>query len=195
MSNQPFWDSPRGAYFQLVPDLGQGSLWDTCTLGGRQLPGIVRCEGEPGRKWDVKTGPGTDGATITDQGFEPAKPTITVTIWTPAQWLELQDILAALVPRPGKSATKSPPAVPITHPALNAVGIDKVLILSVASLKPGSVRGTMEQSIKCIQWLKPKKAIVGPVDLTIGTTAAVEAKSLPVPAAPSAPSKGGGAGP
>lgn len=193
MTRVPFWDSLGGSFEQRLADLGEASLWDTGTLGGRKLPGLVKVDGaEVSRKWDVKTAPGSDGATITDQGYEVAKPTITLLLWTPEHWTAWQDMLSALMPKPGKAAKKPPAPVPVTHPALNSLGIDNLIILSIAAPKPASPHGAVEVVIKCVQWLKAKKSpITTPnATLNIPTTAAVEP-----PKAPAAPSKSGGSGP
>jgi hypothetical protein len=188
----PFWDSPNGAFDQWIDDLGEASVWDVATLGGRKLPGLVKVDGaEVGRKWDVKTGPGIDGATTTDQGYEVAKPTLTLLLWTPEQWEAWQDIVPLLVPKPGKATKKPPTAVPVTHPALNGLGINNLLILSLSAPKPASPKGAFEVTIKTVQWLPSKKAPVQtPGSFNIPTTAAVEP-----PKAPAGPAGSGGAAP
>jgi hypothetical protein len=181
---EPFWTSEQGDQTQLI-DILDSSLWDTAILGGRRLPGVVRVEAEPGRKIDVTTSPGTDGASIIDKGFDPSKPQITCLIWTPHHWAQMQEIIAAFVPRPGKSPAKPPPALGLTHPGANALGITGVLILSVTTPKPGPVKGSFEVTFKCVQWVKPKPAIVGTPQLNIATQGAVEPAAGPAPASPS----------
>jgi hypothetical protein len=60
-------------------------LWDTVFLGAEPLPGIARVTGSHGRKLDVKSPPGRNGATITDKGYQPAKVEITLKLWEKAQ--------------------------------------------------------------------------------------------------------------
>ncbi len=192
--SQPFWDSTNGAFDQWLADLGEGSLWDTATLGGKQVPGLVKVSGaEVGRNWDIKPSPGTDGATYTDQGYALAKPTLTVLIWTPAQWALWQQMLPQIAPRPGKVSKKPPAPVSVTHPALNSLGINALVILTVSAMEPASPKGAMQATIKTSQYLKPKKAGIktarGAIDLDN------QGSALPPPLAPTNPSAGGGAGP
>lgn len=191
MTRVPFWDRPGAGEVRVSP--GEASLWNVGTLGGRELPGLLKVDGaEVSRKWDVKTSPGTDGATITDQGYEVAKPTLTLLLWTSDQWDTWQDIAANLLPKPGKASKKPPRPVPVTHPALDSVGVNNVIILSISAPKPASPKGAFEVTIKTVQWLPSKKSpITTPnATLNIPTTAAVEP-----PKAPSGPSQSGGAGP
>jgi hypothetical protein len=177
----PFWDNTEGAFSQYFAQIADASAWDTAILGGRRLPGLVKVEGEPGRNIDVNTTPGSDGATIIDKGYAVAKPTIKVTIWTPQQWDDLQAILAIIAPKPGKSSKKPPPAVPLVHPGANAVGINAVLIVGTPILQHVG-KGVHEMSIKCVQWLKPKKMAYGPPpQFNIPTEGAVEAAPPTLP--------------
>jgi hypothetical protein len=180
-----FWDLNSPAV-QFYGSVGESSAWDTATLGGSPLPGLVRVEAEPGRKLDVRTTPASDGATIVDQGFEPANPKIKITIWTQAQWSQLQLIITKLYPRPGKSRGTPPPAIPLVHPGANALGVNAVLIKSISTLVPSSIVGAYEMQFNCVQYVKPKPAVVGVPRLTIGTVA--ETETVPRPSAPSAPS-------
>ena len=69
----PFWeDSP--------------AQWDTVVLQGVNLPGIATVDGMLGRKLDVLSPPGSDGATIRDKGYEPAKIVITLRLWAREQF-------------------------------------------------------------------------------------------------------------
>lgn len=61
------------------------ALWDTVLLGDEDLPGLARVTGSHGRKLDVKSPPGRNGATITDKGYQPAKVEITLKLWTKEQ--------------------------------------------------------------------------------------------------------------
>jgi len=60
-------------------------LWDTVTLAGAPLPGVARVTGAHGRKLDVKSAPGRNGARIVDKGYEPAKVEIALKLWTKEQ--------------------------------------------------------------------------------------------------------------
>jgi len=193
--NEPFWTSetPLAGFSEIVIDVGESSLWDTATLGGMKIPGIVKVDGaEAGQKWDVKTAPGSDGATITDQGYEPAKLTITATIWMPRHWTEMQAFIEIIRPKPAKGKKKASP-MPFAHPPTNLLGINNVLVLSVAAPKPGGTRGTVEVAIKCIQWLKPKTAQIIKAEFTIDTKGVTEGPATP--AATPSPGSSGNSGP
>ena len=62
-------------------------LWDTVYLAGSALPGVASVTGGHGRKLDVKSAPGRNGARIVDKGYEPAKVEIALRMWTKEQLL------------------------------------------------------------------------------------------------------------
>lgn len=61
-------------------------LWDTVFFAGVALPGLARVTGSHGRKLDVKSPAGSDGATVTDKGYKPSSVEITLRIWTREQF-------------------------------------------------------------------------------------------------------------
>jgi hypothetical protein len=151
-----FWDSSGGGYEELVTVYDR-SDWDKLYLGGMLLPGIASLEGgDVSRKIDIKNAKGQDGATITHNGYEPAKPSFKLTLAGPAQWSLYEQILPLIAPKLGK-----PPSAPLRceHPALAVHGIDQVLVEKVSLLKAGQVPGTKEVTISLVQWVpQPKKA-------------------------------------
>ncbi len=60
--------------------------WDIVSLLGEDAPGLAHVS-EPSRdyEWDVKVGRGTNGATTTFIGFQPAKFSVKWEIWTASQ--------------------------------------------------------------------------------------------------------------
>lgn len=87
-------------------------LWDTVFLDGAALPGIARVSASHGRKLDVKSAPGMNGARIVDKGYEPAKVEITLKLWTDEQfqrWLVLAPTLTFRrePPAPRRSTSSS----------------------------------------------------------------------------------------
>lgn len=184
--SEPFWSDPEGGVETFIPFVGEATLWDTALLGGRRVPGVVTVTAKTARKIDVKTSPGTDGATITDQGYEPAKPVIEVLTWTGEQWIDLQALLDYVAPKPGKGFKKPPPALSLVHPGANAIGVSQVYVTSVSTNDAASPLGARKTTIECIQYLTPKKAVIGPPPVfDIPTVAPVEP-----PTAPASPGSG-----
>lgn len=87
-------------------------LWDTVVLGDEALPGLARVTGAHGRKLDVKSAPGTNGARIVDKGYQPAKVEITLKLWTKEQldaWFRIAPTLTyrSEPPRRATSTTQT----------------------------------------------------------------------------------------
>lgn len=118
-------------------------------LAGVQLPGLVRVSGVTGRKIDVRSPPGADGATIADKGYEPAKPRLTVTLYEPAHLDRWEQLLPTLNPR--QDARRRVP-VSIFHPALNQLQIRQVYVVSISALEPGSVPQTWQSTIETLEY-------------------------------------------
>lgn len=79
-------------------------LWDTVYLAGSALPGIATVTGSHGRKLDVKSAPGSNGARIVDKGYQPAKVEIALRMWTKEQLLAWYRVAPTLTYR------REPPA-------------------------------------------------------------------------------------
>ena len=147
----PYWDNAASAEGTL-----EGSAWDYVTLGGFVLPGILEepPKVEVSRKVDKKNGAGLDGATLTWQGYDPAEFSVRLLLWTPDHWDAWQTLLPFILPRPGK-----PPADPFTidHPALAAMGVDKVMVTKVTAPEKAGKPGVMRVTLTCQHWVKSKK--------------------------------------
>lgn len=86
-------------------------LWDTVFLDGRALPGVARVSASHGRKLDVKSAPGANGARIVDKGYEPAKVEITLKLWSSEQfreWMLLAPTLTFRREPPARRASAAP---------------------------------------------------------------------------------------
>jgi len=181
---QPFWDDDAAPSWVVFNAPGLGSQWDTAWLAGKQLPGVVSVKGKTSRKIDIKNSPGSDGATITALGYEPAEMDITLRMWTPAQFVAWQAMLPDIQPKMGK-----PPAAPLdlAHPGANSYGIKAVIIKNV-SIPDVDDKQIATVTITCIQWLTAKKVgtqtaktAKGP-DLTqVPLVAPVQPPTLPAP--------------
>lgn len=110
----PFWDD--------APD-----PWDVLVLGPHRVPGITKISGPVGRKIDVRSPPGGDGARVRDRGYEPARLEAEVRIWTAEQLSDLEALLAAIHPRriaPGASASALAAAEQRLRDLQVALGLD-----------------------------------------------------------------------
>ena len=180
---QPFWEDDSAPSWVVFNTPGLGSQWDTAYLAGKQLPGVVAVKGKTSRKIDIKNSPGSDGATITALGYEPAEIDITLRMWTPAQYIAWQAMLPDIQPKMGK-----PPASPLdlAHPGANSYGIKAVIIKNV-SIPDIDDKQIATVTISCIQWLTAKK---------VGTQTAKTSKgpdtplvsNIPPPTLPGPPS-------
>lgn len=175
MASLPFW-------------YDQPDAWDTAILGGNTLPGLADVKVTKGRKLDVKQSPGTHGATLTDQGYKPAKVTITLTLHTAEQWAAFQAMAPSLEPPPGKAYSQP---FDILHPSTSVRGVKSVQIEDIDGPDKGSIPGTKVVTIKCVQYFPPKAGATN----TPKTSIAPQQNALTAPVAPTAPSSGGTPGP
>lgn len=150
MSATPFWDSDGSATFG---DTYAINPWDTATLGGVKVPGIVRVQAAPARKCDKGDGTGTDGGRLRLQGRPPTDVAVTVKLWTPDQ-LAAWDQLLDTVWHPEAKREVVPYA--ITYPSLKRVGITAVVIVSVPTCQLND-DGTTLWTIKAVEYRPPAK--------------------------------------
>lgn len=94
MPAAPFWETTPGP-------------WDVLVLGGNTLPGITTVSGRAGRKMDVRSPPGGDGARVRDRGYEPAQLEARNRVWTAEQLEALQRILDEIHPRRIVASTRT----------------------------------------------------------------------------------------
>lgn len=123
--------------------------WDCVTVGKRQLPGIARVSGR-GRSYGLeqKKSSGKDGATVTSHGKRLAEFTITLILGaSPSDWADFKAVLPLLQPVSGGVLQ----AVSVSHPGLNSMGIDSMKVDEIDIPHPGSVVGTFEVNIKCLE--------------------------------------------
>ena len=137
----PFWeDAPE--------------QWDKVTLQGVQLPGIATVEHVLGRKQDVQSPPGSDGANIRDKGYEPARITITLRLWTRDDFNALDQSNLAAILQAGRQRVP----LSIVHPVLNQDGIRQVIFSSKTGLKPSAMKGMWEVQLTFYQHKPPTPA-------------------------------------
>jgi hypothetical protein len=154
--------------------------WNRCELGGLELPGLAKVDIDLSEKLDVKKPQGGHGATITRDGYEPAKVSITLRMWEPAQFDEFQAIVPLLRPRVGGG--RSPAPLAILHPKADLWGV-KAVVLERISDRNGDRGDLYDVSFECIEHFPPPKTTATKTDKsTIGDFRnAIAATSPPMP--------------
>lgn len=169
-TNQPFWgDNAKGAGGFIPGDskpsalstlqgqsydpnwaapLSAWSQWDTGTLGGLTLPGLVRWRVRKAHLVDKKKTPGPSGHQVSLLGFEPAEVDLTFQMWTRDHLIQYEAIVTSLVsslhqhassPGDKKGSLPAPTsavAFDIHLPALNIVGINSVYLMTIGVPEP-----------------------------------------------------------
>jgi hypothetical protein len=160
----PFWDKVTDGYEEIrgarseadILYLGNGSGW-------APVPGIADVKATVAQKLNIQKSKGRDGSTIIDEGRDAAKVTITVTLWTPEQWSEFQEILSRYWRNFGKLPTSpeerqsgttrtNENAVSVSHWCLQMLKIFTVVIQEISSPEPGPVAGAMKVTIKAVEY-------------------------------------------
>lgn len=143
----PYWD-----------DRDDPLAWDTLWLGGELWPGICEISGAGvGRKIDVKKSKGSDGATLKDEGYQLAKLTIRLTIYSESDWRSLQALLPTVHPK-RKGGVRTP--LEITNPQANLLGISQIYIDKIGiPKKPTSGDGLLTLDMSAIEWVPTPKPI------------------------------------
>jgi hypothetical protein len=145
-----------------LPWVGDSDLlWDTLILGGEVWPGLPTVESTSSRSVDAQKKKGDDGASLVDQGYEPAKVKITIRVWLREQWEELQRLLATIHPRK-KGGIRTP--VDIMHPETQLKGVRQIYFTTIGTATPGrgAEHGSMTITLDAIEWFpapKPAKPI------------------------------------
>jgi len=101
------WSHPALDGWQ-VPWPAELSQWETIVIAGIRAPGICRVDGGRRRRIDHKEMFGASGMPITDGGLLPAQFTITITIWTWSQLVQLGKLYQLLMPKPSRPLTLNP---------------------------------------------------------------------------------------
>lgn len=127
----PFWDDSPDA-------------WDQVVLAGIVLPGICVLTGDIEQKVDIKKPAGSIGGRTTILGFDLAKFTVTVTLWTPAHLADWKLLMRALKPL---AQAGQPQPTSIYHPSLEMVSVRAVTIVKIGLLQmesPGFYTSKLE---------------------------------------------------
>ena len=137
MAELPFW-------FEV-----DDTSWDTVTLGSDTFPGVATVDGAVERKIDVKKSKGNDGATLKDNGYVPAPVTITLTIHTREQWIQLQALIPKIHPR-RKGGPRDP--VEIIYPSVNLLQVTQIYINKIPFPKLDKKTGILTQVFQAIEY-------------------------------------------
>jgi hypothetical protein len=129
-------------------DTPAGSLWDYLWLGGGLVPGLCAdFDISKERSIDQAKQKGTDGITLTDNGYEGAPCKATQILWTPQQWLDFTDWLPNYDPqRPGGSRTP----LDIVHPAAALLAVRSVYLKKIHTSNP--IKGILRVDFEMVQW-------------------------------------------
>lgn len=152
MAKQPYWLPVDVPDFSIV----SRSAWDEILLGGVTVPGEAQLhdEGDISIKVDKQNAKGTKGNDFVQTGFDFAKFSILVTLFSQAEWDLWQEFVTTILPV--QKARGNAPPQSIYHPALASVGIENCIILAVGIPRRGKISQTVEIEIKCEQWAKVK---------------------------------------
>lgn len=112
MGDGSFWDEngadiahrygPQQGGYVAEGALYPGNAFESVWIGGMQLPGHCDVVARQSQRVQQKKHNGSDGSTPTFRGLDPAELTVTVRIWTPAQYAELMQIIGLIWPKPNK---------------------------------------------------------------------------------------------
>lgn len=172
----PFWDD--------APD-----DWDRCFIsvdgnGWNDLPGIADVKVDKSQKIDVKSSPGTSGATLTMKGYDPAKVSITLKMHFVDEWAAWAVIRKSIEPRPGKKLSDK---LGIRHPETMARDVASVVIEKIATSYDKPSR-TYTVDISAIEWFpQPKASATKTVGGATKVKASVDAAIPDVPTDAAAP--------
>lgn len=139
---------PAAAFEDWIDD----AAWDIVMLGEVFLPGVCTIENlEVGRDIDVQKRRKKEKARIRDNGLSPITFDIIVEI-TAKQWRDWLKVLPYIQPKEG--GTRTP--VSITHPLVNAYGVQAIYIHKIKSPAPSARRG-MRIEIHVGEWFEEEK--------------------------------------
>jgi len=140
--------------------------WDVCFIGDIPTPGLCEVSVYKERLLDKKKVSGTDDTRLTFTGIEPAVVDIKITIWTPQQLSDLNDMWNSIFPTNSQRSRKligeekntSFPLNPnqawsAEHPALFTQGVSQIILLGGRGPLPGSVSRTRVFEIRALEYI------------------------------------------
>lgn len=157
----PFWE-PQTVASSLTDDSptpnGEGPTymdnpWDTVLFNGKKLPGVCRVKALPTLRFDKKKPGGSDGLTLTSQGYLPGPVEIEVTLYTADQWTIFQALASEIWNKPTRGGKAKP--IDISHPGTDLWGIKSIVIEGVSVPESGPAPQSMVIKIKGFEFLPP----------------------------------------
>jgi hypothetical protein len=138
-----------------VPWPDELSPWEMIVLNGIRAPGLARLEGGKHIPYDRKAALGQLVGAASFFVFDPVSFSLTLTIWTPEQWTELQELLPQIMPPPGPNP--NPRAVRAEHPALALLGVDTIYFegAEMPRFRPPPNQQICDLVFQCYEWRPP----------------------------------------
>jgi hypothetical protein len=155
----PFWDSSDAAYEVLTPVDGW-SPWDTATIAGAPVPGVVSVHTRKRRRYVTASGIGANREEMVDTGPEASLVEISCTMWRP-EHLQQYAELAKQIQLKGKKSKGELVKVSVVHPGLAMLGIQTLYITGVDIPKRSSPGGPYVGQLEAMEYLPPKKTAKG----------------------------------
>lgn len=140
-------------------DWSQDPAWDTCILGGKQLPGVVRVSVSLPSGLDVQKPKGGKQATIVDDGDPPADVDIEIEI-TEDDIPAFRSCIPVLRAR-SKNGARDPLA--IVHPNTAMWGITSITVGDIES-PPPSPGGSQVIRVRAVEWAPAPTKVRKPKD-------------------------------
>jgi hypothetical protein len=107
--------------------------WETMSINGVRVPGLVLVTGKVARKDDTIDIPGLVSVTQTVLGYAPAQFTATVTLWTDQQLGAYQALVRKFRPLKSLQRSTAAQAVKVQHPAVQLCGITDLTIYEMST--------------------------------------------------------------
>jgi len=159
-----FWDPPPdgapkgGQNAGAVVLYGEGPAfsdnpWDVIFFNSQPVPGICKVKSKQKYLFDKKKPGGSNGLTVTGQGYLPGPVTIEVMLWTQEQWEFFQAIADSIWVKPVRGGTIRP--IDVSHPGLDLWRIKAIVIEGVSVPEEGPVPQSKIINIEAVQFLPP----------------------------------------
>ena len=125
--------------------------WDKLEIGEWVMPGVWTVDFSLRREVDVKKAPSTDGASLTDKGYQPPLLTLRGRMVEREEWARLQEIMPRLHPK-RKGSAREP--YRIVHPKTLLAGIQTIYIHEIDAIDLDN--GILTLELRAYEHEKPK---------------------------------------
>lgn len=156
-------------------------VYDVVRIGGVTSPGVIKPGGITGFKreheWDIKTGKGTQGASLSYVQRPPSQGSITFTLVDRIHFEQWEDFRPQFKYDPTKT---NPQAVEIFHPVLADLDIHSVVANSISQLENDGV-GEWHCTVDFTEYFPPpkKSAVATPTTSKTDTNPQTAANQQP----------------